>query len=165
MDRCRCSAVLVSQRAKLPPSGILLRFRRVRVFVVIEPEIKPIDRTLLHGESLPWADRPMICCRKPLNLRRTVRRTNESGSIVEHIVQRRPRRWYWRAESGAYFIQVLYDGEAVALSKGKATVECADIAALIAAMDVLEAATRAGELDVGLAKIAETSRRIKKKAA
>ncbi|MDR3472572.1 MAG: hypothetical protein P4M09_12915 [Devosia sp.] len=102
---------------------------------------------------------------KPLNLRRTVRRANESGGIVEHIVQRRPRRWYWRAESGAYFIQVLYDGEAVALSKGKATVECADIAALIAAMDVLEAATRAGELDVGLAKIAEASRRIKKKAA
>src|SRR5216684_9180695 len=49
----RLLLVLLKPCAQCPPAGILCGLRRVGIFFALQPEAKPIDVSLLRGETLP----------------------------------------------------------------------------------------------------------------
>lgn len=130
----------------------------------MSPEQRRRER-VLNGLTIQRAIAQAEKLGKTADFKKTVRGISEAGAPVERIVHLRPRRWFWRGDNGALLMQVLYSGEPVPLSKEGATVECVDLDALLAAMDVIESATRLGELDSALSKTANAKKQRVQKAA
>jgi hypothetical protein len=98
------------------------------------------------------------------NLTKMVRRVDDSGTTVEETVARRPRKWFWRAASGTYFLEVYYASKPVPLAVGKTAIECGDLDGVDRTLDFLAAAASAGELDKPLGDL-KSGRKAAKKGA
>ena len=85
---------------------------------------------------------------EPLNLtkQKTVKNA-ETGetrtiSLVKHV-----RPWWFNAENGTVCVSVRYGAKVIELAKGKPSVEVANTADLIKALEAIKTAVEAGELD------------------
>ena len=73
--------------------------------------------------------------------------TNMDGERVPLTVPKRIKPWWFVAESGKCCIAVRYGSKVIELAKGKSAIEVANPDALIEALEAVNSAVLAGELD------------------
>lgn len=73
--------------------------------------------------------------------------TNADGERVTVAVPKRIKPWWFVAESGKVCIAIRYGARLVEIAKGKTAIEVASPDALIEALEAVNAAVLAGELD------------------
>ena len=73
--------------------------------------------------------------------------TNMDGERVSLTVPKRIKPWWFVAESGKCCIAVRYGSKVIELAKGKSAIEVANPDALIEALEAVNTAVLAGELD------------------
>ena len=73
--------------------------------------------------------------------------TNMDGERVSLTVPKRIKPWWFVAESGKCCIAVRYGSKVIELAKGKSAIEVANPDALIEALEAVNSAVLAGELD------------------
>ena len=78
---------------------------------------------------------------------RTKTVTNAEGNRVQITQPKRVKAWWFVAENGKCCIAIRYGSKVLELAKGKTAIEVASGAALIDALDAVNAAVLAGELD------------------
>jgi len=79
---------------------------------------------------------------------RTKTVTNAEGQRVQLTQPKRVKPWWFVAESGKCCIAIRYGSKVLELAKGKTAIEVASASALIDALEAVNAAVIAGELDV-----------------
>ena len=72
---------------------------------------------------------------------------NTEGNRVQITQPKRVKAWWFVAENGKCCISVRYGSKVLELAKGKTAIEVASAAALIDALEAVNAAVIAGELD------------------
>ncbi len=78
---------------------------------------------------------------------RTKTVTNTEGQRVQITQPKRVKPWWFVAESGKCCIAIRYGSKVLELAKGKTAIEVASASALIDALEAVNAAVIAGELD------------------
>ena len=78
---------------------------------------------------------------------RTKTVTNADGQRVQLTQPKRVKPWWFVAESGKCCIAIRYGSKVLELAKGKTAIEVASASALIDALEAVNAAVIAGELD------------------
>lgn len=78
---------------------------------------------------------------------RTKTVTNSEGQRVQITQPKRVKPWWFVAESGKCCIAIRYGSKVLELAKGKTAIEVASAGALIDALEAVNAAVIAGELD------------------
>jgi len=78
---------------------------------------------------------------------RTKTITNAEGQRVQLTQPKRVKPWWFVAESGKCCIAIRYGSKVLELAKGKTAIEVASASALIDALEAVNAAVIAGELD------------------
>jgi hypothetical protein len=78
---------------------------------------------------------------------RTKTVTNSEGQRVQITQPKRVKPWWFVAESGKCCIAIRYGSKVLELAKGKTAIEVASASALIDALEAVNAAVIAGELD------------------
>lgn len=78
---------------------------------------------------------------------RTKTVTNAEGERVQLTQPKRVKPWWFVAESGKCCIAIRYGSKVLELAKGKTAIEVASASALIDALEAVNAAVIAGELD------------------
>ena len=78
---------------------------------------------------------------------RTKTVTNAEGQRVQLTQPKRVKPWWFVAESGKCCIAIRYGSKVLELAKGKTAIEVASASALIDALEAVNAAVIAGELD------------------
>ena len=78
---------------------------------------------------------------------RTKTVTNAEGQRVQVTQSKRVKPWWFVAESGKCCIAIRYGSKVLELAKGKTAIEVASAGALIDALEAVNAAVIAGELD------------------
>lgn len=73
--------------------------------------------------------------------------TNAEGERVSVSVPKRIKPWWFVAENGKCCIAIRYGAKLIELAKGKTAIEVASPDALIEALEAVNAAVLAGELD------------------
>lgn len=73
--------------------------------------------------------------------------TNADGERVTVAVPKRIKPWWFVAENGKVCIAVRYGAKVIEIAKGKTAIEVASPDALIEALEAVNAAVLAGELD------------------
>lgn len=73
--------------------------------------------------------------------------TNADGERVALTVPKRIKPWWFVAENGKCCIAIRYGSKLIELAKGKTAIEVASPDALIEALEAVNAAVLAGELD------------------
>lgn len=73
--------------------------------------------------------------------------TNTEGQRVQVTVPKRIKAWWFVSENGKCCIAIRYGSKILELAKGKTAIEVASGAALIDALEAVNAAILAGELD------------------
>jgi hypothetical protein len=73
--------------------------------------------------------------------------TNDDGVRVQITVPKRIKPWWFVAESGKCCVAIRYGAKVIELAKGKSAIEVASTQALIDALEVVNVAVLAGELD------------------
>ena len=73
--------------------------------------------------------------------------TNTVGQRVQVTAPKRVKAWWFVAENGKCCIAIRYGSKILELAKGKTAIEVASGAALIDALEAVNAAVLAGELD------------------
>jgi len=73
--------------------------------------------------------------------------TNEEGVRVQVTVPKRIKPWWFVAENGKCCVAIRYGAKVIELAKGKSAIEVANPEALIEALEVVNSAVFAGELD------------------
>lgn len=76
--------------------------------------------------------------------------TNSEGERVQITHAKKVKPWWFNADSGKVCLIIRYGARMIELSRGKSTIECNDLNALVVALDTVKAATIAGELDAQL---------------
>jgi len=79
---------------------------------------------------------------------RTKTVTNAEGQRVQLTQPKRVKPWWFVAESGKCCIAIRYGSKVLELAKGKTAIEVSSASALIDALEAVNAAVIAGELDV-----------------
>ena len=78
---------------------------------------------------------------------RTKTVTNAEGQRVQLTQPKRVKPWWFVAENGKCCIAIRYGSKVLELAKGKTAIEVASASALIDALEAVNAAVIAGELD------------------
>jgi hypothetical protein len=78
---------------------------------------------------------------------RTKTITNAEGQRVQLTQPKRVKPWWFVAESGKCCVSIRYGSKVLELAKGKTAIEVASASALIDALEAVNAAVIAGELD------------------
>jgi hypothetical protein len=73
--------------------------------------------------------------------------TNEYGVREQITVPKRIKPWWFVADNGKSCVAIKYGAKVIELAKGKSAIEVANPEALIEALEVVNAAVLAGELD------------------
>lgn len=73
--------------------------------------------------------------------------TNSDGQRVAVTVPKRVKPWWFAAENGKCCVSVRYGSKLLELAKGKSAIEVANPDALVEALEAVNAAVLAGELD------------------
>lgn len=73
--------------------------------------------------------------------------TNEHGDRVSVEVPKRVRAWWWQQENGKFALSIKYGSKTVPLSAKANAVECATLADVADALQLVKTAVLAGELD------------------
>ena len=76
--------------------------------------------------------------------------TNADGERVQVSVPKRIKPWWFTDATGKVCIAIRYGAKVIELAKGKSAIEVASPAALIEALETVNAAVLAGELDAQL---------------
>lgn len=79
--------------------------------------------------------------------------TNTDGVRVVVTVPKRIKPWWFVAENGKCCIAVRYGAKVIELAKGKTAIEVASPDALIEALEAVNAAVLAGELDAQIESV------------
>ncbi len=88
--------------------------------------------------------------REYLKTRRRHVKNPVTGEYAEAVVSRRPRAWFWTADDGKLYLCLRYGTRVLELAKGKSAIEVASSEALIEALETVNSAVLAGELDAQL---------------
>lgn len=87
----------------------------------------------------------------------------ETGQYTELITSRRPRAWYWTADTGKVMLSIRYGVKTLELAKGKSAIEVGEVQQLVPVLESLKQAVAAGELDAQIqAASSEVGRRFLK---
>lgn len=73
--------------------------------------------------------------------------TNSDGQRMAVTVPKRVKPWWFAAENGKCCVSVRYGSKLLELAKGKSAIEVANPDALVEALEAVNAAVLAGELD------------------
>lgn len=73
--------------------------------------------------------------------------TNEHGDRVSVEVPKRVRAWWWQQDNGKFALSIKYGSKTVPLSAKANAVECASLADVAEALQLVKTAVMAGELD------------------
>jgi hypothetical protein len=73
--------------------------------------------------------------------------TNEYGVRVQITVPKRVKPWWFVADNGKCCVAIRYGAKVIELDKDKSAIEVTNTEALIQALEVVNAAVLAGELD------------------
>jgi hypothetical protein len=76
--------------------------------------------------------------------------TNNDGERVQITHAKKVKPWWFNADSGKVCLVIRYGARMIELAKNKSAIECNDLNGLLNALDVVKAATIAGELDAQL---------------
>jgi len=76
--------------------------------------------------------------------------TNAEGERVAVTVPKRIKPWWFTDSNGKVCVAIRYGAKVIELAKGKSAIEVASPAALIEALETVNAAVLAGELDAQL---------------
>lgn len=76
--------------------------------------------------------------------------TNADGERVQVSVPKRIKPWWFTDTNGKVCVAIRYGAKVIELAKGKSAIEVASPAALIEALETVNAAVLAGELDAQL---------------
>lgn len=72
---------------------------------------------------------------------------SDSGERKQVETSVRVRPWWWKSESGKLMLTVRYGSKPLELAKGKNAIELASMAEVVSALETLQEAANAGELD------------------
>ena len=100
---------------------------------------------------------------EPINLTKTVKKEVD-GAIVDVMVARHPRKWFWKNPSGQYLVEMLFGGHAVSIN-GKSTIQAGTIDDVEKVLNILAEATSKGDLDSQIAVAASKRKFGRKKVA
>jgi hypothetical protein len=73
--------------------------------------------------------------------------TNDDGIRVQITVPKRVKPWWFVADNGKCCVAIRYGAKVIELAKDKSAIEVTNTEALIQALEVVNAAVLAGELD------------------
>ena len=79
--------------------------------------------------------------------------TNADGARVAVTVPKRIKPWWFVAENGKCCIAIRYGAKVIELAKGKTAIEVASPDALIEALEAVNSAVLAGELDAQIESV------------
>lgn len=79
--------------------------------------------------------------------------TNADGDRVTVTVPKRIKPWWFVAENGKCCISIRYGAKVIELAKGKSAIEVSGPEALIDALEAVNAAVLAGELDAQIESV------------
>jgi hypothetical protein len=117
--------------AKKPTAQNPVQHRRNKLSIKVLEQLA-LARALQNGETFA-----------PTKIK-TV--TNEYGDRIQVAQAKRVKQW-WFVDGNKVLLQVRYGAKVLALNGKSNAVECANADALIAALDTVNAAVLAGELD------------------
>ena len=78
--------------------------------------------------------------------------TNDDGLIVAHQQPQRIKRWYWKADNGTWYMELLYGNSVIDIDRGRTAIEVGRHREIKKVIETLIAATENGELDFSLNK-------------
>ncbi len=84
--------------------------------------------------------------REYLKARRRRVKNPVTGEYAEAIVSRKPRAWYWTADDGKVYIELLFGTKIRELAKGKSANELGEMKQLVPMIEALKRAVTAGDL-------------------
>ena len=82
----------------------------------------------------------------------------QSGERKPVEISRRVKPWYFTAPNGKIALTLKYGAKTLEIVKGKNAIETADMADLIATLEVIKTAVTAGELDAQIEQASNTLR-------
>jgi hypothetical protein len=83
---------------------------------------------------------------------------NADGERVQVTLPKRIKPWWFKAEAGKVCIEIRYGARVLELSKGKGAIEVSSPAGLIDALEAVNAAVLAGELDEQIEVVSQKRR-------
>lgn len=98
-----------------------------------------------------------------VNLTKTVKK-DVDGAIVDVVIPRHPRKWFWKNPQGIFLVEMLFGGHPVSIS-GKTTIQAGTIDDVEKVLNILAEATSMGDLDSQIAVAASKRKFGRKKAA
>jgi hypothetical protein len=127
-----------------------------------------LDKSL----SLVSATKPALVDRKLSRRSRMASRIQTQINILEKVKsgesitreERRLPKWWWM-ENGTYFVSILYTRKPLELAKGKWSIHCKNIDAIIDALKMVSKAIGDGEFDTAMEAMAVKVRQNFKKTA
>jgi hypothetical protein len=127
-----------------------------------------LDKSL----SLVSATKPALVDRKLSRRSRMASRIQTQIEILEKVKtgevitreQRRLPKWWW-TENGTYFLSIFYTRKPLELAKGKWSIHCKNIDAIIDALKMVSKAIGGGEFDTAMESMAVKVRQNFKKTA
>ncbi len=82
----------------------------------------------------------------------------ESGERKQVEMSTRVRPWWWKSESGKFMLNARYGSKPLELAKGKNAIELASMTEVVLALETLQDAANAGELDAQIEQASSTLR-------
>ncbi len=127
-----------------------------------------LDKSL----SLVSATKPALVDRKLSRRSRMASRIQTQINILEKVKsgesitreERRLPKWWW-TENGTYFLSIFYTRKPLELAKGKWSIHCKNIDAIIDALKMVSKAISDGEFDAAMEAMAVKVRQNFKKTA
>jgi hypothetical protein len=83
---------------------------------------------------------------------------NPDGERVQVTQTKRIKPWWFTTDAGKVCIQIRYGAKVIELSKGKSAIEVTNPTALIEALEAVNAAVLAGELDAQIELVSQRGR-------
>ena len=130
----------------------------------------PLDKSLILSQNKKQnaPKNPVLARRNRLIMRIRVQIELAQREIASDLPVRNYRRlarWWWQ-DGKNYFLSIQYCRRPLELAKGRWSIQCADVSAVIGALKTVENAILAGEYDAQLIEHAEKVRaNFKAKAA
>lgn len=127
-----------------------------------------LDKSL----SLVSATKPTLVDRKLSRRSRMTTRIQTQIEILEKVKtgeaisreQRRLPKWWWM-ENGTYFVSIFYTRKPIELARGKWSIHCKNVDAIIEALKTVSKAVGDGEFDAAMEGMAVKVRQNFKKSA
>ena len=115
--------------------------------IQVQRELIEADRTGVHA-----------------NLTKTVKHVDDDGTVSTTVIDRKPRKWYWKNAQNKFVVEMLYGGHPVLVNGKDSVIEAGNLDDVEKILTILAESTSKGELDKAL-DVAKSKRKAGHKKA